>query len=74
MGIETIADLKAAAPPRIRKKFSVVLQRTVLKLEPLTTVAGLEEVMSIYAQRCAQKLHEEGLRAFTMTVTAGTRP
>lgn len=32
MGIETIADLKAADPAQIRKKFFVVLQRTVLEL------------------------------------------
>lgn len=32
IGIYSIADLKAADPVRIRKKFSVVLQRTVLEL------------------------------------------
>lgn len=97
MGIETIADLKAADPALIRKKFSVVLQRTVMELNgteciphaeehvdkqqimfsrsfsaPVTTVAGMEEVMAVYAQRGAARLNEEGLRASTMTVTAGT--
>ena len=97
MGIESIADLKAADPALIRKKFSVVLQRTVMELngteciphteervdkqqimfsrsfsEPVTTVAGMEEVMGIYAQRGASRLHEEGLRASLMTISAGT--
>ena len=97
MGIESIADLKAADPALIRKKFSVVLQRTVMELNgteciphteehvdkqqimfsrsfstPVTTVAGMEEVMAVYAQRGAARLNEEGLRASTMTVTAGT--
>lgn len=97
MGIETIADLKSADPALIRKKFSVVLQRTVMELNgteciphaeehvdkqqimfsrsfsaPVTTVAGMEEVMTVYAQRGAARLNEEGLRAAIMTVTAGT--
>ncbi|MHA7178401.1 Y-family DNA polymerase [Arthrobacter sp. Sr24] len=97
MGIETIADLKAADPTLIRKKFSVVLQRTVMELngteciphieervdkqqimfsrsfsEPVTTVVGMEEVMGIYAQRGAARLHEEGMRASLMTISAGT--
>lgn len=97
MGIESISDLKAADPAMIRKKFSVVLQRTVMELNgteciphteehvdkqqimfsrsfstPVTTVAGMEEVMAIYAQRGAARLNQEGLRASTMTVTAGT--
>ncbi|MHA7305854.1 Y-family DNA polymerase [Arthrobacter sp. TMN-49] len=97
MGIESIADLKTADPALIRKKFSVVLQRTVMELNgteciphteervdkqqimfsrsfstPVTTVAGMEEVMAVYAQRGAARLNQEGLRASTMTVTAGT--
>ena len=97
MGIDSIADLKAADPALIRKKFSVVLQRTVMELngteciphveervdkqqlmfsrsfsEPVTTLEGMEEVMAVYAQRGAARLNEEGLRASTMTVTAGT--
>ena len=97
MGIESIADLKAADPTLIRKKFSVVLQRTVLELNgteciphseervdkaqivfsrsfstPVTTVAGMEEVAAVYAQRGATRLHEAGLCASSMTVTAGT--
>ncbi|SED81021.1 DNA polymerase V [Arthrobacter alpinus] len=97
MGIESIADLKAADPALIRKKFSVVLQRTVMELNgieciphieeradkqqimfsrsfsaPVTTVAEMEQVMTVYAQRGAAKLGEEGLRTSSMTVTAGT--
>lgn len=97
MGIESIADLKAADPALIRKKFSVVLQRTVLELNgieciphqeeraskqqimfsrsfstPVTTIAEMEQVMAVYAQRGAAKLSADGLRAATMTVTAGT--
>lgn len=97
MGLESIADLKAADPALIRKKFSVVLQRTVLELngteciphseervdkqqimfsrsfsEPVTTVAGMEEVAAVYAQRGAARLQEAGLSASSMTVTAGT--
>ncbi len=97
MGIESIADLKEANPSVIRKKFSVVLQRTVMELngieciphseervdkqqimfsrsfsEPVTTVAGMAEVIAVYAQRGAARLHEAGLSASAMTVTAGT--
>ncbi|MDJ0317550.1 MULTISPECIES: Y-family DNA polymerase [Arthrobacter] len=97
MGIESIADLKAADPSLIRKKFSVVLQRTVMELNgteciahtqeradkqqimfsrsfstPVTTIQEMEEVMAVYAQRGAVKLNEEGMRAASMTVTAGT--
>ena len=88
MGIESIADLKEANPSVIRKKFSVVLQRTVMELngieciphseervdkqqimfsrsfsEPVTTVAGMAEVIAVYAQRGAARLHEAGLSA-----------
>lgn len=97
MGIDTIAELKAADPTLIRKKFSVVLQRTVLELNgtrciphaeervdkqqimfsrsfstPVTSVAEMEDVMVVYAQKGAAKLHDEGLCASSMTVTAGT--
>jgi DNA polymerase V len=43
MGIETIADLKAADPALIRKKFSVVLQRTVLELNGTECIPHTEE-------------------------------
>ncbi|PYI69369.1 DNA polymerase V subunit UmuC [Arthrobacter livingstonensis] len=97
MGIETIAELRAADPALIRKKFSVVLQRTVMELNgteciphteeradkqqimfsrsfsaPVTTVGAMEEVMAVYAQKAAARMHDDGLRASAMTVTAGT--
>ncbi len=43
MGIETIADLKAADPLLIRKKFSVVLQRTVFELNGQRCIGPIEE-------------------------------
>ncbi|MFQ4149168.1 DUF4113 domain-containing protein [Arthrobacter sp. LAPM80] len=43
MGIESIADLKAADPALIRKKFSVVLQRTVLELNGTECIPHTEE-------------------------------
>jgi DNA polymerase V len=43
MGIDTIADLKAADPQLIRKKFSVVLQRTVLELNGTACIPPAEE-------------------------------
>ncbi|MFI8411699.1 Y-family DNA polymerase [Paeniglutamicibacter gangotriensis] len=97
MGISTIADLKSADVTEIRKKFSVVLQRTVLELNgtpciphneeradkqqimysrsfssPVTSIEDMVEVMSIYAQRGASRLMEDGLWATLLTVTAGS--
>lgn len=43
MGISTIADLKAADVTDIRKKFSVVLQRTVLELNGTPCIPHNEE-------------------------------
>ncbi|NKX52636.1 DUF4113 domain-containing protein, partial [Arthrobacter deserti] len=43
IGIETIADLKAADPLQIRKRFSVVLQRTVLELNGTACIPPSEE-------------------------------
>ena len=43
MGIESIADLKAADPALIRKKFSVVLQRTVMELNDTECIPHTEE-------------------------------
>ena len=43
LGIESIADLKAADPAMIRKKFSVVLQRTVLELNGTECIPHAEE-------------------------------
>ncbi|WP_154605871.1 Y-family DNA polymerase [Arthrobacter sp. AQ5-05] len=41
--IQTIADLKAADPALIRKKFSVVLQRTVMELNGTECIPHTEE-------------------------------
>jgi DNA polymerase V len=43
MGIESIADLRAADPLAIRKKFSVVLQRTVFELNGQRCIGPVEE-------------------------------
>lgn len=43
MGIESIADLEAADPLLIRRKFSVVLQRTVLELNGQRCIGPVEE-------------------------------
>ena len=43
LGIESIADLQAADPQEIRKKFSVVLQRTVLELRGERCIGPVEE-------------------------------
>ncbi|QXQ10670.1 Y-family DNA polymerase [Paeniglutamicibacter sp. Y32M11] len=97
LGITSIADLKAADVTDIRKKFSVVLQRTVLELNgtpciahneeradkqqimysrsfssPVRTIEEMVEVMSIYAQRGASRLMNDGLWATLVTITAGT--
>lgn len=97
LGITSIADLKAADVTDIRKKFSVVLQRTVLELNgtpciahneeradkqqimysrsfssPVRTIEEMVEVMSIYAQRGASRLMNDGLWATLLTITAGT--
>src|SRR3954447_18679148 len=42
LGVETIADLKAADPLLIRKRFSVVLQRTVLELNGTACIPHAE--------------------------------
>ncbi|GHD00466.1 Y-family DNA polymerase [Zhihengliuella salsuginis] len=42
-GIQTIADLAAADPARIRKKFSVNLQRTVLELRGTACIPPIDE-------------------------------
>ena len=43
MGIASIADLRAADPLAIRKKFSVVLQRTVFELNGQRCIGPVEE-------------------------------
>ncbi|MDN3904366.1 Y-family DNA polymerase [Arthrobacter sp. YD2] len=96
LGIESVADLRAADPAMIRRKFSVILQRTVLELNgisciplderadrkqlifsrsfstPVTTLADMRQVMSIYAQQAAARLEREGQQASVLTAYAGT--
>ncbi|WP_026533869.1 Y-family DNA polymerase [Arthrobacter sp. H14] len=97
LGIFTIRDLRDADPVMVRRKFSVVLQRTVLELRgtpciqletvraekkqtifsrsfstPVTTIAGMHQVMSLYAQQAAVRLAKDGQLARIMTVFAGT--
>lgn len=43
MGIQSIAELTAADPQAIRKRFSVVLQRTVLELNGIRCIGPVEE-------------------------------
>ncbi|MBG6085143.1 Y-family DNA polymerase [Zhihengliuella flava] len=43
MGIQTVADLAAADPLRLRKKFSVVLQRTALELRGTPCIPPIDE-------------------------------
>ncbi|MFB0835006.1 Y-family DNA polymerase [Arthrobacter halodurans] len=43
LGIESIADLRAADPLAIRKRFSVVLQRTVLELNGVPCIPQADE-------------------------------
>ena len=88
LGIGTALDLKRAAPGRIRKAFSVTLERTVRELngevclgftagpatrrqilssrsfgQLLTELAPLEEAVTAYASRAAEKLRRQGLLA-----------
>lgn len=97
MGIYTVADLRDADPVMIRKRFSVVLQRTVLELngvpcipmeteradkqqmifsrsfaQPVTSLEGMRQVMSMYAQSAAIRLSKAGQIAKVLTVFAGT--
>lgn len=97
IGVFTIADLRAANPLLMRRKFSVLMQRTILELRgvpcieldtertdkkqmifsrsfstPVTTLAGMHQVMSLYAQAAAMRLSGAKQLAQSMTVFAGT--
>lgn len=99
LNIYTIRDLRDADPILIRKKFSVVLQRSVYELRgidcipleaartvrdqlifsrsfsaPVTTIADMEQVLSVYAQRAAHRLRAQGSVTKTMSVFASTSP
>jgi DNA polymerase V len=99
LNIHTIRDLRDADPILIRKKFSVVLQRSVYELRgidcipleaartvrdqlifsrsfssPVTTIADMEQVLSVYAQRAAHRLRAQGSVTKTMSVFASTSP
>lgn len=99
IGVFTIADLRAADPVLMRRKFSVLMQRTILELRgipcieleteradkrqmifsrsfstPVTTLDGMHQVMSLYAQSAAIRLSRANQLAKSMTVFAGTSP
>lgn len=99
LGIHTALDLKRAAPGRIRKAFSVTLERTVRELngevclgfaagpatrkqilssrsfgQLLTELAPLEEAVTAYATRAAEKLRRQGLVAGSVGVFVQTNP
>jgi DNA polymerase V len=99
LNIYTIRDLRDADPALIRKKFSVVLQRSVYELRgidcipleaartvrdqlifsrsfstPVTTIADMEQVLSVYAQRAAHRLRAQGSVVKTLSVFASTSP
>ncbi|WP_417219712.1 Y-family DNA polymerase [Arthrobacter sp.] len=63
LGIDTIADLRDADPLMIRKKFSVVLQRTVLELNGTPCIPEVEER--------ADKAQIMFSRSFSTPVTTG---
>lgn len=97
LGIYTVADLRDADPLMIKRRFSVVVQRTVLELrgtpcipfeapkqgkdqliysrmfsQPVTTVEGIRQVLSVYAQQAAARLarhqqHAKQLMAWATT-------
>lgn len=98
MGIETISQLRDADPHEIRRRFSIVLMRTVLELrgtpcipleeEPpeikdqiifsrsfsqkVTTAEQMEQVLGVYAQRAAARLHKHHRQAKVLTAWAMT--
>jgi len=97
LGIHTALDLKRAAPGRIRKAFSVTLERTVRELngelcyplaagpaprrqilssrsfgQLITEFAPLEEAVTAYATRAAEKLRRQGLVAGSVGVFVQT--
>ncbi|WP_158253255.1 Y-family DNA polymerase [Cryobacterium sp. N19] len=99
MGIHTAAGLRDTDAVRIRKSFSVVMERTVQELRgidclpleeeradkeqiqfsrsfsiPISTVAELEEVLSVYTQRASARLRQQGSLARLMRCYASTSP
>lgn len=97
MSIFTAKDLRDADAKWIRKKFSVVMERTVHELRgipcmpleeqpphkdqlmfsrsfstPVSSRAGIQQVLSIYAQRASGRLREHGLVAGVVSAWAST--
>lgn len=97
MGILSVDDLAKADLATIRKRFSVVLMRTVLELRgtscipieperkfkdqliysrsfshPITDREEMAQVMSVYAQRAAQRLVKDGQQAKLLTAFCAT--
>ncbi len=99
LGIKSVLDLKNADPVRIRKRFSVVLERTVAELngipcialeevaqarqqimssrsfgQPVKSLAELQESVTLYVARAAEKLRHQGSSAGGVQVTIRTNP
>jgi DNA polymerase V len=97
MGIFTARDLRDADAKWIRKKFSVVMERTVHELrgiscipleeqreykdqlifsrsfsKPVQTVADMQQVLSIYAQKVSSRLRSQGQVAGVVSAWAAT--
>ncbi|MBZ0106348.1 MAG: Y-family DNA polymerase [Sulfuricella denitrificans] len=99
MRIHTVLDLKQADTALIRKRFSVVLERTVMELRgiscleleqiapskqqilcsrsfgnPVLHLAGLQEAVTSYATRAAEKLRRQASLAGALHVFISTSP
>lgn len=97
IGIHTARDLRDADARMIRRRFSIVLERTVYELrgipcipveeepapkkqiifsrsfgEPVKTMDGMRQVLSIYAQRAAARLRGQGSVTQALSVFAAT--
>ncbi|MHB1300520.1 MAG: Y-family DNA polymerase [Burkholderiales bacterium] len=99
LGIRTVLDLKNADPVMIRKRFSVVLERTVSELngipcieleeaaankqqimssrsfgQPVKSLSELQESVTLYVARAAEKLRHQGSVAGGIQVYLRTNP
>lgn len=99
LGIMTVKDLRDADPIKIRKRFSVVLERTVQELRgiscldleevapnkqqimssrsfglPIYSLGALEESITLYTSRAAEKLRHQGSVAGGIQVYIRTNP
>ncbi|MHB1099905.1 MAG: Y-family DNA polymerase [Burkholderiales bacterium] len=99
IGIASVLDLKHADPVQIRKRFNVVLEKTVSELngiacialeetaanrqqimssrsfgQPVKTLAGLSESVTLYTARAAEKLRHQNSVAGGIQVHIRTNP